>query len=132
MYFVAQALETLKENDKYDTETKKYLRSAFTYLVKSFDSMIQDYPKYARTFQNDMQYYRLLFLPKEQAYAEMDRKIADKQSNPIDALYDTLDIAMEQLCVGCNGKEECRLKNMLEFYEIDKVDPDDKICEWRL
>ena len=133
IYFVGQAIEELKDNTKkYNTNTIKYLRSAFTYLVKSFDAMIHDYPQHANTLVNDMEYYRLLFLPKEQAYTEMDRKIAEKQKNPIDALYDCLDVAMEQSCIGCQGKENCRLKNMLEFYKITEVDPDDEICKWRL
>ena len=133
LYFVGQALENLKDNDKkYNTETLKYLRSTFTYLVKSFDSMIADYPQYANNYSDDMKYYRLVMLPKEQAYAEIEKRMEKKKDNLLDALYDTIDIAIESNCVGCQGKEECRLKNILEFYEIEQVDPEDNICKWRL
>ena len=133
LFFVAESLEKLKENDKkYNTETLKYLRSGYTYIKKGIDEMIKDFPQYANTFVNDMEYYRVLFLPKEQAFTEKDRLIAEKCKNPIDALYDTLDISMGELCVGCKGKESCRLRDALEFYDIPVVDEADTKCKWRL
>ena len=132
LFFVGQALEELKDDKKYNTETLKSLRTAFTHLKKSVDLLIKDYPKYARTFANDMDYYRVLFLPKEQAYAEKDKLVKEKSESPLDALYDVLDVTMGELCVGCNGKKECQLRNKLEFYNVPETDEEDKICKWRL
>jgi hypothetical protein len=131
LYFTAQSIEKLKDED-YSAETKKYLRSAFTYLIKVLDEVNKQYPREFRTFYNDMEYYRMLVLPKQQAHQKLDEFIEEKKLDMRNEVCDLIDVVIEMNCTGCEGKNECRLKKCLEFYEVEAVDIDDKVCKWRL
>lgn len=133
LFLVSTAVENVMNKEKLTKEVKTSLKYVLTYLVKAYDTIAKDYPAATKSIYNDMQYYRMLVLPEKQAYEKLDRLIKERKNNPRDAMCDIIDTTMSMLCVvGCHGKTECEFRKVLEMYEIEPVDPDDKICKWRL
>lgn len=137
LVFVSECIEhIISRKEIYSPLIIQQLEDVNQRLIKTLNLAATHYPELKKYISNTLNDMQVLWIPKRNAQSEFRKKeqeiINEMKQDPIDILYDYLDIAYSNECKNCTRcKEECWIYKQNKMFDMPIMDNKTKDCEYK-